>query len=335
MKILEIATNAPPYKGGVSRLVGILYEGLISRGHEVQVLIPRTKFKELSFSSIPFRHYNDYDVIHLHGPTPFLSDLTLITNGKHPIVYTHHCEPSWISEKVSKIYRFLHRFLVRRAKAIVVHSNDYARLFREKKVYVIRMPCKFKPINVNFSQKPDVFTVLFVGQFRPYKGVDVLLKAASALKDVNFILTGEGWLKPKYSALVKAQNLSNVKILNEVDDSKLMDLYRRAHVICLPSVNTSEAYGLCLLEGALFGCLPLASNLPGVRENVSNLKGLLIEPQSTISLIKTIRMLSSDKEKWAALAKSSQNAAYKYVSLYTPEYYIKKHEEVFKNAVNI
>jgi rhamnosyl/mannosyltransferase len=337
LKVLEIATNAPPYKGGVSRLVGILFEGLMSRGHSVQVLTPKTRFKELSFSSIPFQQHDGYNVIHLHGPTPFLSDLTLITNSKYPIVYTHHCEPSWISEKVSKVYRVLHRFLARRAKVIIVHSDDYARLFREvhARVEVIRIPCTFKPVEVDFSQKPDVFTVLFVGQFRPYKGIDVLLKAASALKDVDFILTGEGRLKPKYLALVKALGLSNVRILNGVDDNKLIDLYRRAHVICLPSVNTSEAYGLCLLEGALYGCLPLASDLPGVRENVSNLKGLLLEPKSHVSLIEKIRMLSSDRKKWAILARSSQSAALNYASLYTPEYYVEKHEEVFRDVVSM
>lgn len=334
MRILEIATSAPPYKGGVSRLVGILCEGFKQRGHSIQVLTPQTRFKELSFSEIPFRQYSDHDIIHLHGPTPFLSDLMLITNSRSPIVYTHHCEPSWISERFSKIYRAFHRFLAKRAKAIIVHSNDYTRLFAEGKVKVIHLPCKFKPVDVDFSQKSDVFTVLFIGQFRPYKGIDILLKAASMLKDVNFILAGEGYLKSKYLALIEALNLRNVKILNEVEDSELIELYKSAHVICLPSVNTCEAYGLCLIEGALYGCLPVASNLPGVRENISNLKGVLFEPKSHMSLVRKIMVLAKDMETWTGLAKISQRATYNYVATYTPEYYVEEHEETFRDVLN-
>ena len=163
-------------------------------------------------SGIPFHRYNDYDIIHLHGPTPFLSDLMLMANSRLPIVYTHHAEICWISESLSKIYRSFHRFLARRARVIIVHSYDYARLFYRYNTIVICAPCVFKP-SKNFSieekKSLDPFTVLFVGQFRPFKGIDILLKAASILKDVKFILVGEGYLKPKLMHM--ARNLKNVK----------------------------------------------------------------------------------------------------------------------------
>jgi Glycosyl transferases group 1 len=50
------------------------------------------------------------------------------------------------------------------------------------------------------------------------------------------------------------------------DDAHLPELYRRAHAVVLPAVCRSEAFGLTLVEGMAAGCVPIASNLPGVRE---------------------------------------------------------------------
>jgi len=324
-----ISPDAPPYKGGVSRLVGLLKDGLEHLGHQVTLLHPKFKIKEFKFSIIPFRHYsNSYDLIHLHGPTPFLSDLTLLIHCKRPIVYTHHAEVCWISGRISKTYTQFHRFLAKKAQAIIVHSDDYKRLFNGTNVTVIQTPCFFKcPEKSNLEQKPDLFTVLFVGQFRPFKGVDVLLKAASMLPKVRFTLVGDGYLKPKF--IRDTEDSENVKFLGKVSDDVLVELYKQAHVICLPSVNTTEAYGLVLIEGALHGCVPVASNLIGVRENVSRLQGCLFKPKSYRSLARKIRMLSSKKESWLSVANKSRKAAHDYVSTYPTEYYVKKHEEIF------
>jgi glycosyltransferase involved in cell wall biosynthesis len=334
MKILEIATEVPPYKGGISRIVGILSNQLKLRGHKVDTLAPKFRFREFKLSTIPFRRYDDYDIIHLHGPTPFLSDLTLLFNSRTPIVYTHHAEVSWsVSEELSRIYRKFHRFLLKRAKAVIVTSWDYAHLFDGFNVFLIRIPCPLEPpINFSIEKKEEnPFTVLFVGQFRPYKGVDLLLRAANILNNVKFILVGEGYLKPKL--MHKAKSLKNVDFRSAPTDEDLKRLYKSAHVICLPSINTSEAWGIVLTEGALYGCLPVASNLPGVRENISLLKGLIFERGSYVALATIIKHLSEDKTLWLNLAKKSQEAAYKYVNVYTPEYYALKHEEVFKKCL--
>ena len=327
-----ISPDAPPYKGGISRLVGLLKDGLEYLGHRVTLLHPGFRIKEFKFSTIPFRQYgNSYDLIHLHGPTPFLSDLTLLIHCKHPIVYTHHAEVCWISGRISKTYTQFHRFLAKRAQAIIVHSDDYKRLFNRTNVTVIHTPCFFKcSEKSNPGQKSDLFTVLFVGQFRPFKGVDILLKAAFMLPEVKFILVGDGYLKPKF--IRDTADLDNVKFLGTVSDDVLVELYKQAHIICLPSVNTTEAYGLVLIEGALHGCVPIASNLIGVRENVSRLQGFLFKPKSHRSLARKIRILSSKKELWLNVAAKSKKAAHNYVSAYPTEYYIKKHEELFASV---
>jgi len=332
MKILMISPDASPFRSGISRLVGILHSGLERLGHHVTLAYPKYRIKEFKFSIIPFHRYNEFDIVHLHGPTPLLSDLTLMGNTKGTVVYTHHAEISWLSEGISKIYRDFHKFLTKKARAIVVHSQDYASLFRERGVTIIHMPCFFDVPKINsIAQKQSPFIVLYVGQFRPFKGINFLLKAASMLKDVNFILVGEGYLKPNLMRI--SENLKNVKFVGGVSDRRLKELYAQSHVICLPSVNTTEAYGVVLIEGALYGCVPIASDLIGVRENISQLRGMLFEPKSHVSLAQTIKTLSNNVELWTNIANQSQNAAHKYASVYTPEYYVKKHEEMFKKCL--
>lgn len=331
MKILEVAADAPPYKGGISRLVGLLSSGLTKRGHLVKVASPTIRFREFKFSAIPLRRWNNYDIVHLHGPTPFLSDL-MLAFSKVPIVYTHHAEICWISDHLSKIYRKFHHFLAKKAQAIIVHSYDYAQLFRKLvNVSVLRMPPPFSPPkDLDIKTKEMTFTVLYVGQFRPFKGIDVLIKAAKLLKNVNFFLVGDGYLKPKLMQMSKG--LSNVKFFGNVSDGELINLYKRAHVICLPSINTTEAYGLVLIEGALFGCIPIATNILGVRENIALLKGLLFEPKSYYSLAEKVKMLSHDRKLWIELAERSHKAAVDYASRYTVKYYIETHEEIFESC---
>lgn len=331
LRILEVATDAPPYKGGISRIVGLLSDGFKAQGHVVDVLSPRVRFKELKVSGIPFHRYNDYDIIHLHGPTPFLSDLLLLTNSQSPIVYTHHAEIGWISERLSKIYRDFHRFLSRRARAIIVHSYDYGSLFNDPNVKVVRMPCSFKPPkHVDVKEKTDPFTVLYVGQFRPFKGIEVLVRSAMMLKDVNFILVGDGYSRANLMRM--AEGLANVEFCGTVSDERLKSFYKQAHVVSLPAINTTEAYGLVLIEGALFGCLPLASNLIGVRENIAQLRGLLFRSKSHKSLIEKINALVKDRDLFVELAVRSQRAATCYAKTYTPDYYVGRHLEIFSRC---
>src|SRR6266849_1307685 len=90
-KILEISPEMPFSNSGIGRLVGQLSSFFQASGYKVDILYPTRRFREFKLSSIPLRHFSDYDIVHLHGPTPFLSDLVLARNS-HRVVYTHHAQ---------------------------------------------------------------------------------------------------------------------------------------------------------------------------------------------------------------------------------------------------
>lgn len=331
LNVLEIATDVPPYKGGIARLVGLLVDGLRKRGWHVDVESPKRRFGEFKPSFIPFKKHEDYDVVHIHGPTPFLSDMCLLTKS-NTIAYTHHAEVCWASERISQLYTRFHRFLAcKKARAIVVHSREYASLFPATNVKVIRPPITLNlPKDYSLNERLErQFTVIFVGQFRAFKGINVLIKAAYVLKDVKFILVGEGPLKTKFKRITEQLHLRNVMFEDNVDDYRLQRLYEQSHVVCLPSLNTTEAYGLVLVEGALYGCVPIASNLIGVRENTNLLGGFSFAKGSSEQLVKIIRSLKNDVNLWQHFSEQAYKRANEYARRYNVDYYVQRHIELF------
>jgi glycosyltransferase involved in cell wall biosynthesis len=296
----------------------------------VDTLYPTRRFREFKVSSIPLRYFSDYDVVHLHGPTPFLSDLVLARNS-HRVVYTHHAQISWGLDALADLYRQLHLALAKRADAVIVSSDDYARLFRgHRRVSVIRLPCRLQPPSRQ-PLKNDQFTVLYVGQLRPFKGVAVLIRAASILPQIKFSIVGDGYLRNWLMNM--ARDLSNVSFEGSLKDDDLIRSYERAHIICLPSVNTTEAYGLVLIEGSLSGAIPVASNLIGVRENVMRLGGFTFEPGDYISLAKIIQNLSEDANLRLNCSQKSRKAALRHATTFTPQYYANANLGIFKECM--
>ena len=120
LRILIVATEAPPVRGGIARVVGYLQEGLQKHKHHVDVLaypeVDRLTFGQIRLSSLIFRlprlirQIKEFDVIHVHGTTPTISDVMLlflrIVRLRHPhplVIYTHYADldfgPGEISTK--------------------------------------------------------------------------------------------------------------------------------------------------------------------------------------------------------------------------------------------
>jgi len=331
MRILEISPESSS-RTGIGKLVNILVEGLRESGHEVKVNVPRHRFREFKISAIPFTTLGRYDVVHAHGPSPFLTDILSLRNISIPFVFTWHTEIDYKFSQLFRIYRSFHRSWISRADAIITLTNDYAMLFTRTraKVEVIPPPLTIPWDRMSSSppSKNEEFTVLFVGQLRPYKGVEVLIRAAKRLRRFQFNIVGDGWLRSRLISIAS----DNVRFFGSLAVEDLIELYASSHVICLPSINGTEGFGLVLLEGSIFGCVPVASNLLGVRENVKRLRGYLFKPGDNEELTNILEHLCR-REIWKYRSEVTRNAAREYALANTPERYVKRHLEVFKTVV--
>jgi glycosyltransferase involved in cell wall biosynthesis len=283
LRILVVAAEAPPVRSGVASVVGYLEDGFEARGHRIDVLaypdVRRLAFGEMRLSSLIFRlprllrRIDEYDVIHIHGATPTVSDVALLFAGRrrrHPVlIYTHHMDLALGSDNTAThLYNYLHRRLSARADAVVATTRENLRLLDDSgRGGVIALGVDVDHFSTSDS-KDAQFTVLFIGQFRPYKGVRVLLEAMSNVPGARLLIAGHGPEEQAYRSLAAALGL-DVEFHVDVDDQELRQLYRRAHAVVLPAVSRREAFGLVLVEGMAAGCVPIASNLPGVREVVA------------------------------------------------------------------
>jgi glycosyltransferase involved in cell wall biosynthesis len=163
--------------------------------------------------------------------------------------------------------------------------------------------------------------VLFVGRLTPHKGIDRLLRALPAGAALR--VAGSAGHDPRpperdYPALLRrlAQG-RDVAFLGPVPDAALPELYRRAVVLALPSVDrtcygrpvpVSELLGLVALEAMASGTPVVASRTGGLAEVVVDGEtGFLVPPGDTGALGDRLARLLADRRLAARLGAGARD----------------------------
>jgi hypothetical protein len=145
---------------------------------------------------------------------------------------------------------------------------------------------------------------------------------------LELTLVGSGAMIEHYRALAASLGATNAHFVGGVSDEELGNRYRSHDVIALPSTTRAEAFGLVLLEGMARGCVPVASDLPGVRE-VASRAGLVVPPRDHLALRRTLLSLAADAERLAELQQRARQAA----AELTWDRTILRYEQVFEKTV--
>jgi glycosyltransferase involved in cell wall biosynthesis len=349
VRILLVISEAPPIKSGIARVADKLSGGLNSHGHQVDILslqdIPRVERGEIRLSSMPFRlselkdRFHSYDLIHLHGPVPTFSDVFLLWglhDLNHPrpkLVYTHHAPidlhnfllPAvWLYNRVQERMAVL-------ADHVVATTPSYGQMLSH---HVPPHKLSVIPWGVDYERfaapvrKGGPFTVVYLGQIRPYKGLPVLLNAAAGVEDMRVWVIGDGHYAQECRQKAESLGLRGVTFWGALPDEKMIALLKQAHAIVLPSVTHSEAFGIALLEGMAAGCVPVASYLPGVADIVGN-EGFTFPAGNARALAEVLTRLRDDVPLRIHLAGLAQAKA----RLYSWSRSIFNYERVYSRVV--
>ena len=193
------------------------------------------------------------------------------------------------------------RRVLREAGAVTACSAFVLRDLED--VQEIRAPSYVIPNGV----KPDEFVdaaseeelgsyVLAVGRLVPQKGFDVLVDAFASelLADLNLVLAGDGFERPRLEARAVELGLgSRVRFLGSVDRSHLGRLLRGARAFAFPS--RGEAFGIALLEAMAAGVPAVAAAAGGVPEFARDGENaLLVQPEDTKALAEAIARVAAD-----------------------------------------
>ena len=327
MKILIITSEMPPVKSGFARLVTRHKVGLERLGHEVDVISRQDmwlrEYNEVRLTPLSFRQtlspqrLQQYDIVHVHGPAPTISDYVLFgfrlipMRNRPKLIYSHHCNIDLPQFGIlNSLYKGITGQLARLADHVITATPAYADMIAK---HMSRDRISVIPYGIDEAfyidiPKRDDFTVLFVGQMRPYKGVDVLLKSAEMLRDVRFEIVGRGYNLDMYKTMAHERQLDNVTFHGMVADEGLKALYGGSHVLTLPSLTTAEAFGIVQIEGMASGCVPVSSQLPGVAD-VANLAGISVTPGSASALRSGFAHFAEQREEWEYRSKLARHIA--------------------------
>lgn len=351
-RILMVVSEAPPIKSGVGKVISELQKGLEEKGHRVDILssvdIPRYSFGEIRLSTLVFhwwrlrRSLEQYDLINIHAPAPTFADLFLLLVSRfglirrQKIVLTYHCEidlPGPVLQPLTRWYSYWHKRLAKFVAHTIVTTPSYAEMFSsivpEEQVSVIPWGVSDRRLNSDPVKKNAAqFELAFVGQLRPYKGLDVLLHAMTGLPTVNLTVVGAGHHAASYQQLATDLELNNVRFLGAVSDEELQRVMKQAHVLVLPSRTKAEAFGIVLIEAMAAGCVPVASDLPGVCDVVSH-AGFTFPVGDSDELMKLLHHLSENP----ALVQRQAAIAQMQARYYTWQRCVDAHELLFEKMI--
>lgn len=222
------------------------------------------------------------DVLHLHMPNNAVFwVLTLPAAGRLPWVVHWHADVVQTRMRAALrlaygLYRPFEQAVLERAERIIVTSPPY--LAASEPLQPWRHKCAVVPLGLASAAaaaaaSPEAGTqarplrLLSIGRLAYYKGFDTLVRAVAQTPGVELQIAGDGELRGELEALVRrltpAGAQPTVRLLGAVDEATKHRLLGECDVVCVPSCERTEAFGVVLLEAMRHGRPCIASDLPG------------------------------------------------------------------------
>ncbi|TNB89595.1 glycosyltransferase [Pseudomonas sp. Fig-3] len=277
------------------------------RQHKVHQARMEFQLASTGFSYSVFKKFRELaaeaDVINYHFPWPFMDLVHFCSSVKKPYVVTYHSDI--IRQRhLLKLYRPLMRRFLNGADRIVaaspnyVHTSDVLKEYRDKTQVITyglnkaSYPQRDAERIAQWKTKLGERFFLFVGVMRYYKGLHILL---DALKGVDYpvVIVGAGPLEKELHAQAQALGLRNLHFLGRLGDEDKVALLELSYAIVFPSHLRSEAFGISLLEGAMYG-KPMISSEIGTGTsyiNIHNETGLVVPPSNPEAFREAMRTL--------------------------------------------
>lgn len=270
----------------------------------------------------------EVDIVHYHFPWPFMDLAHVLTRLDKPTVVTYHSDIVR-QRSLLQLYKPLMHHFLGSVDRIVATSPNYLETspvlghYRDK-VRVI-------PIGIDRAgyPEPDAERLerwrrqvgerffLFVGVMRYYKGLHILLEALRGTR-YPVVIVGAGPLEQELRQQAEALGLDQVVFLGRIGDEDKVALLKLSSAIVFPSHLRSEAFGISLLEGAMYG-KPMISSEIGTGTSYINIHGetgLVVPPSDPQAFREAMAFLWNDPEAAAAMGARAEQ---RYQQLFTAE----------------
>ncbi len=251
-----------------------------------------------TFGFLAWKYARWADVISLHLPQFDAAGVALRGRLLHkPTVLTYHCDLklplgpfNWI---VNQVVHLMNNLAGLFSHKIVAYTEDFAghspllQRFSEK-LRIIPPPVEMAPAtasgNAAFAKmyNPEEHhpVIGMAARLAAEKGVQVLLDALPHILEhypnarVLFagqyqnVLAEESYARQLDPIIRRYEEMKKWKFLGILDPLQMAAFYPNLDVLVVPSLNSTESFGLVQVEAMLSGTPCVASDLPGVRQPV-------------------------------------------------------------------
>lgn len=324
LKVLHFyKTYYPDTFGGIEQVIYQLSEAGTSHGIDSTTLSLSTRGNienekigrhrsnysatAFEFASTPFSFHaikrfkklaEKADIIHYHFPYPFMDMLHFICGINKPTVLSYHSDI--VKQKMAlKFYSPLMDKFLNAVNYIVAATPNYVESSSVLQKHLDKV--KVIPYGLDRSSYPPLNPerveywkeqvgerfFLFIGAFRYYKGLHILLEAVKST-DLPLVIIGGGSAETEtqLKEFADKNDLKNVKFLGALPDVDKVALLHLSYSVVFPSCLRSEAFGITLLEGAMFGkpliCCDINTGTTFI--NIDKVTGLVVPPFDSVAL---------------------------------------------------
>lgn len=251
------------------------------------------------------------DVVHGHGAKGGLFSRLVFHRPAAVRVYTPHGGSLLYGHDTlaGKIYLTTEKLLMLRGDLFLFESAFSADTFRRKigtprgLVRVVHngvSRAEFEPVTL----APDATDILFLGEMRQLKGVDLLIEAIARLRKGGRALTatlvGDGPDRAQFEAQVRSAGLTGaIRFTGALPARQAQTLGR---IMVVPSRFESLPY--VVLEAAAAGKPLIASRVGGIPEIYGPLSNRLVRPDDAGALTEAIARVLDDPAEAADVART-------------------------------
>ena len=267
------------------------------------------------------------DVIHLHAPQLDAAPISLLGRllGK-PVVLTYHCDlylpAGFIHFVANQVSHLANHVSALASNAVVTNTRDYAEHSPFLKNYLSKLRVIPPPVELPKVMEVEIQAFRLKARIEPgqrligmaarlatEKGVEFLVEAMPAIlarfpqARVLFMgqyqnVLGEELYAQKLAPLISALG-PHWTFLGNLTPAELAVFYRECEVTVLPSINSTESFGMVQVEAMNCGTPVIATDLPGVRQPVKMTgMGVIGPPQDSQALAKAILQILEHPENY-------------------------------------
>jgi glycosyltransferase involved in cell wall biosynthesis len=240
----------------------------------------------------------EHDVIQLHLPQFDAAGVALRGRLlKKPTVITYHCDllmpPGFLSAAANLTIKVVKNLAAQFTHRIVTYTSDYAEHSHYLRRYFGKLDIIPPPVELpevshkqiqdfNKQHNPQGFhpVIGMAARFATEKGVEVLLDALPSVirrfpevlvqfaGPYQYIVGEEDYYSRLQPRVRNFEESGHWRFLNVLDPQEMACFYPNLDVLVLPSLNSTEAFGLVQIEAMMNNVPCIASDLPGVRQPI-------------------------------------------------------------------